>query len=112
MKNLSDEALLKQLGYTEQTEGVKGKLKRITEETSGYEDIKKHLLALHDNLKQHNAFVALSSTQDFFKIKNNNNSQDAKEYIEKWADKYNVQLSKSSGKETYYIKGKIAESVS
>jgi hypothetical protein len=105
MKNLSDEALLRQLGYT-QTNGILGKLKNIIRKTDGYEDIKKHLLALHDNLKQHNAFVALSSTEDFFKIKNLENSKDATDYIHKWAHKYNVNLLKVAGKETYYITGK------
>ena len=107
MKNLTDEALLKQLGYTE-TSSMQEQLQNTIQKTSGYEDIKKHLLALHDNLKHHNAFVALSSSQDFFKIKNENRSDDADAYIHKWAEKYRVNLQKVAGKETYYIMGKRA----
>ena len=107
MKNLTDEALLTQLGYTA-TNGIQEKLKLVIQKTSGYEDIKKHLLALHDYLRPHNSFVALSSTEDFFKIKNENNSQEASEYIHKWADKYKVSLAKVAGKETYYITGQVS----
>jgi hypothetical protein len=107
MKNLSDEALLTQLGYTPTT-GTQEKLKLIIQKTEGYEDIKKHLLALHDNLKHHNSFVALSSSHDFFKIKNEDGSQEAEEYIQKWASKYRVNLQKVEGKETYYIIGQEA----
>ncbi|HIP47303.1 MAG TPA: hypothetical protein EYG95_07070 [Campylobacterales bacterium] len=104
MKNLTDEALLTQLGYTP-TSGTQEKLKLIIEKTEGYEDIKKHLLALHDNLKPHDSFVALSSSHDFFKIKNENSSEEAEAYIHKWAEKYRVNLEKVAGKETYYITG-------
>lgn len=104
MKNLTDEALLRQLGYSA-TSGTQEKLKLIIEKTKGYEDIKRHLLALHDNLRPHNSFVALSSSQDFFKIKNENNSEVASEYIQKWADKYKVNLEKVEDSETYYITG-------
>ncbi len=107
MKNLTDEALLRQLGYTA-TNGAQEKLKLIINKTEGYEDIKRHLLALHDNLKPHNSFVALSSSADFFKIKNEDKSQEADAYIHKWAEKYGVNLQKVAGKETYYIMGKRA----
>jgi len=104
MKNLTDEALLTQLGYTA-TSGTQEKLKHIINKTQGYEDIKKHLLALHDNLRHHDSFVALSSSHDFFKIKNENKSEEAEEYIQHWAEKYRVNLQKVAGKETYYITG-------
>ena len=104
MKNLTDEALLRQLGYT-QTNGMVDKLQKTIAQTTGYKDIKKHLLALHDKLKHHNSFVALSSSKDFFKIKNENNSEEATAYIKKWAEKYKVNLQKVVGKETYYIIG-------
>ncbi len=108
MKNLSDEALLKQLGYTETSNGIQEQLKNIISKTSGYEEIKPHLLALHDNLRQHDSFVALSSSKDFFKIKNEKKSEEAEEYIHKWANKYKVNLEKVAGKETYYIIGQLA----
>jgi len=107
MKNLTDEALLTQLGYVA-TSGTQEKLKLIIKKTPGYEKIKKHLLALHDNLKHHNSFVALSSTHDFFKIKNEDNSAEATDYIHKWAEKYKISLRKVEGKETYYIIGETA----
>jgi len=108
MKNLTDEALLTQLGYTA-THGMEDKLKLIIKKTKGYDDIKKHLLALHDNLKPYDSFVALSSSHDFFKIKNETNSEEAKVYIHKWAEKYRVNLEKVEGKETYYIIGQAVK---
>jgi hypothetical protein len=107
MKNLSDEALLKQLGYVP-NESLYKKLKSVIDKTQGYTDIKQHLLALHDNLKGYNAFVALSSTKDYFKVKNEASVSEADAYIHRWAEKYKVALEKVEGKETYYIIGKKA----
>ena len=107
MKNLSDDALLTQLGY-QPNEALKKKLESVIKNTKGFENIKPHLLALHDNIKIYDGLVALSSSHDFFKIKNENYSKVADEYIHKWANKYKVSLQKIEGKNTYYILGQAA----
>ncbi len=107
MSNVTDEALLVQLGYTK-SNGVMETLKQIIDNTHGYENIKKHILSLQESLKPHGSFVAISSSQDFFKIKNETNSEIADKLIHKWSEKYKVNLTKVSGKETYYIQGHAA----
>ncbi len=104
MGNVTDEALLVQLGYT-QSNGVRETLKHIIKNTHGYERIKKHIISLQDALKPHGSFIAISSSHDFFKIKNESKSEMAYELIEKWSEKYKVNLTKVSGKEAYYIEG-------
>ena len=106
MGNVTDEALLVQLGYTE-PQGMMETLKQIIKNTHGYESIKKHIVSLQEALKPYGSFVAISSSQNFFKIKNESNSAVAQELIQKWSEKYKVNLDKVSGKESYYIKGHI-----
>ncbi len=106
MGKVTDEALLVQLGYRE-SESVMDSLKRIIKNTHGYDSLKKHILSLHDTLKPYGSFIAISSSSDFFKIKNETNSPAAREIIEKWSEKYKVNLSQVSGKNAYYIKGQL-----
>jgi hypothetical protein len=106
MGKITDEALLVQLGYT-QTHGMMDTLKQIIKNTHGYESIKKHLVTLQEALKPYGSFVAISSSHDFFKIKNETNSQEAHELIQKWSEKYKVNLMKVDGKEAYYVKGQL-----
>jgi len=104
MGNVTDEALLVQLGYRD-SESVMDSLKRIIKNTHGYDSLKKHIISLHETLKPYGSFIAISSSSDFFKIKNEENSQVAQELIEKWSTKYKVNLAQVSGKDAYYIKG-------
>jgi hypothetical protein len=104
MGNVTDEALLVQLGYT-QSHGMMEPLKRIIKNTHGYESIKKHIVSLQEALKPYGSFIAISSSHNFFKIKNENKSEVAYELIHKWSEKYKVNLTKVSGKEAYYIEG-------
>ena len=56
--------------------------------------------------------MALSSSKDCFKIKNEAQGEEmiksTNEIIQKWSKKYKIELEKVSGKETYYILGKSA----
>jgi len=108
MVNVLDETLLVQFGYR-QSENAKTQLKRVIKNTKGFEHIGKHLLALNDNLKPFDSYVTLSSTHDYFKIKNEGKDEEEIEkvntLIKKWTDKYKVKLQKVEGKETYYIIG-------
>ncbi len=108
MVSVLDETLLVQFGY-QVSDNSKAQIRRIIENTKGFEHIGKHILALNDNLKPYDSYVTLSSTKDYFKIKNEGKNpeeiEEVNKIIQKWADKYKVKLQKVEGKETYYILG-------
>jgi len=105
---MTHEAILNQLGYTP-NEALSLQLSRIEENTTGYEKIIKHILDLHEALKLSESYVALSNSNDYFKIKIDATSDvsatEALEKINHFADKYKVNLQKVEGKPTYYILG-------
>ena len=106
---MSHEALLIQLGYGV-NESTLMHIKRISDNTRGFEYVQTHLVALHDALKRYNAFVALSNNQDYFKIKIGeqeaiNNLEEVQSLIHKWSEKYKIALEKVPNKHTYYIIG-------
>ena len=83
-------------------------MKRYKKNTDGFEHLRKHLVALNDHLKLHDSFVALSSSHDYFKIKNSA-TDDADiavvdEMILNWAKKYRAKIERVDGKHTYYLK--------
>lgn len=105
---MTNDALLTQLGYSV-TESSLAQVARVIDNTDGFEHISKHLITLHDHLQPHLSFVALSSTKDYFKIKNEAKEphivEEVNEIVQKWADKFKVKIEKVSGKETYYVLG-------
>ena len=105
---MTHDALLIQLGYSV-TESSLAQIARVIDNTEGFEHIDKHLITLHDHLQPHLSFVALSSTKDYFKIKNEAKephiAQEVNDIIAKWAEKFKVRIEKVSGKETYYVLG-------
>lgn len=105
---MTQEAILNQLGYTP-NEALTEQLTRIEANTVKYEKIIKHILDLHEALKTDKSYVALSNSNDYFKIKIDATGEisaaDAMEKINHFADKYKVQLHKVDGKPTYYIVG-------
>ena len=64
---------------------------------------------LHDHLKVDDSFVALSNSEDCFKIKVEASSeelaQEAHEKIQHFSEKFKVTINKLENKETYYIVG-------
>ena len=102
------EALLTQLNYTV-SPSARAQLERVIANTTGFEHVEKHLITLHDALKAHHSFVALSSNKDYFKIKNEATSAEeiaeVNEMISKWAAKYKITLEKVPNKNTYYVIG-------
>ena len=66
---MRSDAILNQLGYSV-TESSLSQVKRVIENTKDFDYVEKHLIALHDALKSHLSFVAISSSYDYFKIKN------------------------------------------
>ena len=102
------DAMLTQLGYTPNDALVK-QFEKIENNTAGYEKIQKHIMDLHDHLKVDGSFVALSNSDDYFKIKVEASSpelaEEAHEKIKHFSDKFKVTLKKLENKDTYYIIG-------
>ena len=102
------DAMLTQLGY-KPNEALLSQLKKIEDNTPGYEKIQKHIMDLHDHLKVDNAYVALSNSNDFFKIKIESKTaevaQEAHEKVTHFSAKFKVKIQKVEKKETYYIIG-------
>jgi hypothetical protein len=104
---LTNDALLTQLGYSI-TEHTLKDLEIIEKNTNGFETIKNHIIALNDHLKTIDGYVAMSSTNPYLKIKIKADEETAikacLDEINKWANKYNVELKKVNDK-TFYILG-------
>lgn len=100
--------MLTQLGYAP-NEALMNQLEKIEQNTSGYEKIQKHIMDLHDHLKVDGSFVALSNSEDCFKIKIEAKSPElvgeAHEKVRHFSDKFKVTVNKLDNKETYYIVG-------
>lgn len=105
---MQSDAMLKQLGYVANDALLK-QLKRIEKNTVGYEKIQKHIMDLHDHLKVDNGYVAMSNSNDCFKIKIESLSpelaEEAHEKISHFSEKYKVKINKLENKDTYYIVG-------
>jgi len=107
--NLTPEALLSQLGYSKTEQSIK-QMKNIINNTNGFNQFSKHILALHDQLASLKGFVALSNSKNVFKIKRIEEvSKETKEafsdLVENWSSKYKVKIEKVHNKPTYYIIG-------
>jgi len=102
------EAMITQLGYAPNN-ALLNQLQKIEANTAGYEKIRKHIMDLHDALKVDGSFVAMSNTNDYFKIKVEAPSpeiaEEAHEKIRHFSDKFKVKIDKLSDKEAYYIVG-------
>ena len=100
--------MLTQLGYAP-NDALLNQLERIENNTVGYEKIRKHIMDLHDTLKVDGSFVAMSNTNDYFKIKIEATSpelaEEAHTKIKHFSDKFKVKVNKLDNKETYYIVG-------
>jgi len=105
---MTRDAMLKQLGYAPNDALIK-QLEKVEQNTTGYEKIQKHIMDLHDHLKVDGSFVALSNSEDCFKIKVEAPSPElateAHEKIQRFSEKFKVQVNKLENKETYYILG-------
>jgi hypothetical protein len=105
---MTNDAILKQFGYTA-TQSAMAQLEKVKNNTNGFDYVEKHLITLHDQLQSHLSYVALSSSKDYFKIKNEALEpaivKDVNEMILKWSQKYKIEIEKVPNKETYYVLG-------
>jgi hypothetical protein len=107
---ITTEVILSQLGYS-QNEHILAQADEIIKNTKGFNDFSKHLISLNDNLKHMHAYIALSNSEKYFKIKCDENDSDAivEEFDEKvnhFSKKYHVNIRKLENKNVYYILGK------
>ena len=105
---LQRDAMLRQLGYVPNP-ALLNQLAKIEDNTHGYEKIQKHIMDLHDHLKVDGSYVAMSNSEDYFKVKveavSDELAQEAHEKIKHFSDKFKVKVKKLENKETYYILG-------
>ncbi len=109
--DISPEVLLSQLGYTKSDSSL-NHAQEVINETKDFEKFSKHIISLNDHLKKMNAYVGLSNSTKYLKIKCDEHDADEilKEFHEEvshWADKYNISLKKLDNKPVYYILGTI-----
>jgi capsular polysaccharide biosynthesis protein len=105
---MTHEAVLNQLGLIP-NEALLVQLENIEKNTHGYEKIIKHIMDLHEALKTCESYVALSNSNNYFKIKVDATSDiskaEAKEKINHFSEKFKVEIQKVQDKATYYILG-------
>ena len=95
-------ALLNQLGYNE-NDATAAQVKRILNNCDGLN--LSSIITLNDHLKPLGGFVAMSGSEDVFKIKNAGKTPDALNVIENWAEKNKITIKKAN-ETTHYILGK------
>ena len=102
------DAMLTQLGYAP-NDALMKQLEKIEANTVGYEKIQKHIMDLHDHLKVDESYVAMSNSEDCFKIKidskNKDLAEEAHEKVRRFSSKFKIDVNKLPNKETYYIVG-------
>ncbi len=100
--------LLTQFGYSI-TPSTEEQAKAIIENTKGFEHVEKHLVTLNDKLKNYEGFVGLSSSHEYFKIKNTSKDEETVKLVEdmilQWSQKYKIKIEKVPNKQTYYVIG-------
>ena len=106
---ITPEVLISQLGYTK-NEHTLTQVEAIIDNTKGFEKFAKHIISLNDTLKHMKAYVAMSNSENYLKVKCDEN--DAPEILEEFhstvehfSDKYKVKFQKVDGKEVYYMLG-------
>ena len=105
---MQDKAMLIQLGYAPNEALIKH-FKEIKKSTAEYEKIEKHIMDLNDQLKVNNAYVALSNSKNYFKIKIESPTpelaKEAHKKVKHFSEKFKINIEKLPNKETYYIVG-------
>jgi len=107
--DLTPEALLTQLGYTQTPQTLK-QIKDIIANTKDFEKFSPHIPSFNDALAVEKGYIAMSNSEDYLKIKCNEDSSADNltaftKLVKHWADKYKLDLKKVDNKNTYYILG-------
>ncbi len=107
--DVSAEVLLLQLGYTKSDSSLL-QAQKIIDTTKGFDKFSKHVLSLHDHIKKMNAYIGLSNTNNYLKIKCDDHDapeilEEFHEEVKHWSEKYNVEIQQIEKKPVYYILG-------
>ncbi len=101
--------ILSGLGYSA-NEGLTRQVERILSNCDLADAELSHLLALHAKIDKFSGFVAISNSEDVFKIKCQatapSDIRNFNEIVKEWAEKYQLNVKKLDGKETYYLLGR------
>jgi len=106
---LSPEALLAQLGYHDTEQSLK-QMKAIITNTQSFAKFSPHIPSFNDALAVEKAFIAMSNSENYLKIKCNedisaDNLSAFNALLTHWSDKYKLQLRQVKHKNTYYLIG-------
>ncbi|MEA2019104.1 MAG: hypothetical protein U9N59_11710 [Campylobacterota bacterium] len=108
--DMTPEVIVSQLGLGS-SNSVMEQTTTTINNTKDFDKFSKHIISLNDKLKHMHAYVALSNSESYFKVKceNTDSAEIIKEFndeLDHWSDKYDVSLRKVDNKEVYYIIGK------
>jgi hypothetical protein len=108
--DITPEVIISQLGLGSNESTMVQTITTINN-TKDFDKFSKHIISLNDNLKHMHAYIALSNSESYFKIKcdNTDSKEILKEFIDElnhWSSKYDVKLQKVENKDVYYILGK------
>lgn len=107
---MNEDGILTALKYSVNASTI-AQLRAILSKCDFDENELHRIVTLNDKLAIYGAYIAMSNSNDCFKIKNEAKSDDAKnavrELILSWSDKYKLKLEKIDTKETYYIVGRF-----
>ena len=106
---LTPEALLTQLGYTQNPQTLK-QIKDIIANTKDFKKFSPHIPSFNDALAVEKGYIAMSNSENYLKIKCNEDSSADNltaftKLVNHWADKYKLDLKKVDNKNTYYLLG-------
>ena len=101
--------LVFQLGYTKSEQTLK-QMNDIIENTEGFDKFSQHLPSFNDALAVEKAFIAMSNSENYLKIKceedsSADNLSAFTDLVKHWANKYKLELKQVANKNTYYILG-------
>ena len=107
---VSPEVILSQLGYSKNSSALE-QAQRIIDNTNEFNKFSKHIISFHDQIKKMHAYISLSNSKNYFKIKCD--EHDAAQILEAfhkevahWSLKYGVKVQQIDKKPIYYILGK------
>ena len=107
---MNEEGILVSLGYSVNDATI-AQLRGILSKCDFEDNELEKIILLNDKLEKFGAYVAMSNSSSYFKIKNENSATDVvkgvREAIFDWSEKYKLAIEKVEGKETYYITGRI-----
>lgn len=107
---MNEEGILVSLGYSVNEATLK-QLRGILSKCDFESNELERIVMLNDKLKIYDAYVAMSNSNDYFKVKYEKTSESQKEavldIIFGWSEKFKLKVQKVENKETYYITGRF-----